>query len=164
MRSGGFGFNRQFGFSAPAPATAAAAGPSELFPDPTLADVADSTDGWQYTNGFPTFGPEGGTGPGLQADSCLDDDLAELVGADDSALTALLSASTAYDVAITFANVTAPSDITVDMRSGTPVTFIPANGVVTHEVTTGASGVSFRLTCIAAGGTFDITAISVTAA
>jgi hypothetical protein len=140
----------------------------ELFPDPNLEDVADGVNGWQFINGFPTFGPIGGTGPGIQADECADDDGGSLStgGSDDTAFLAATAPSAVYNVAITFANVTVSEEITVDIRGGTSVAFIPANGTETLEVTAGVETVpSFRLTCSATpGGTFDITHISVTAA
>lgn len=168
MRFGGFGFNQQFGFTAPAiTVTDVAEGGGELFPDPTLADVADSTDGWAFTDTL-KLGPTGGTGPGISATAAGDDSSANLVGTNDTALRAALTQGNTYNIAITFASVTVGGDTYVILGSdGTPVTFAAANGVVTHPVVAGAMatpGTGFLFGNIEVGATYGVTHISVEAA
>ncbi len=164
----GFGFTG-FGFTAPAGlVNNSSPPPAELFPDPTLADVADSTDGWQYSNGFPTFGPKGGTGPGLQAVVTTDEDVAGLVGADDAALAALIVDGNHYTVTITFANVIVSKDVFVQIGTGAAVAFLAANGAVGHDVVAGDPGggqawLMYNITGTT-GAVYDITHISVTTA
>lgn len=145
---------------------AAGGGGSELFPDPTLADVADTTNGWQFSNGFPSFGPEGGTGPGIQADGAFDDDTAALIGADDAAFAAAVTMGNTYTVTLTFANVSVSDNLAVRIGTGTEVAFAAANGPVSHDIIAGdpSGGQSWNMAFTTSGATFDITAISVTAA
>ena len=114
----------------------AAAGPTELFPDPTLEDVTDDTNGWSYS-GDMALGPTGGTGPGLSADGTTSG--AVLAGTNNSALLAAWGVSTAKSVTVTFGSFTS-GQILVSSRGGIPVSF-SGPGAVMHTVTSGTDTV-----------------------
>ncbi|MFA9205009.1 MAG: hypothetical protein ACEQSH_00990 [Bacteroidia bacterium] len=144
---------------------AAAGPPPELFPDPTLADVADGTNGWQFSNGPPTMGPTSGTGPGISVVAGLDDDNAILIGTDDVDFAALITMGSTYAVAITFANVSVSGTLAAG-PGGATANFVAANGTVTHNVVAGdpSGGNAWTMTNSTNGATYDITHISVKAA
>lgn len=138
------------------------AAPSELFPDPTLADVADGTNGWNFVDGAPFMGPDGGTGPGISVDTTFETagGLAN-GGTDETEFNSAISGIPTVSVALTFANFIAGS-VFVTVGSGSPVEFAPSgNGVVTHNVANGGFG-GFVITTNDGIATYDITHTSVT--
>lgn len=154
MRFGGFGFDRQFGFNAPNPIGAAAAPPGgELFPDPTLASVTNGAL-YEFTDGFPTFGPAGGTGPGIGIlavnDSAVSVALA-VDGAYEATFVAGVGSGSTKSVALTVTGTPDGCAVFVILRGGTPVEFVfDAEDTFIHNVTAGSDG-------IGTGTTFKIT-------
>lgn len=140
-------------------AAAAPAPPAELFPDPTLADVTDATNGWTLAGD--AMPANSGTGPGIE---CVGDVTAFLAGSNQTAFDTAVTNSSTKTVNITCANYSDGGDgFLVSMKGGTAVNFtFSANGQISHSVTAG-TGSGFVIEPSGGAGVFlDIVAISVT--
>lgn len=149
------------------PRASSPVGPVELFPDPTLADVADGTNGWDFNNASPgVLEPTGGTGPGITLTACDDGWSCNLIGTDAAEFLSNVAIGASINVALTIAGFSAGA-CQIGVR-GDATTFAPSgNGVISHTLTAGASteeSTAFSVTGGGTPGTFQITDISVTAA
>jgi hypothetical protein len=145
--------------------SAAAAAPPELFPDPTLSHVTDSTNGWSFDNASPgVLEPTGGTGPGITLTAADDGQFCNLVGADAAAFLASVAIGASVTVALTIANYASGACIII--VRGDQTSFTPSgNGVVSHTLTAGAStdeSSAFGILGGTSPGTFRLAHISVT--
>jgi hypothetical protein len=137
-------------------------GPTELFPDPTLADVTDGTNGWFLGDGFSATS---GTGPGISLTAADADNICQLVGTDEAAFLANVGVGVSKTVAITAPSVIVGNILTVSIREGDPVPFdFSASGTISHTVVSGSAGAGagFIVTNTVTGTTLNLSHFSVT--
>lgn len=120
--------------------SAGPAPPTELFPDPTLADVADATNGWALGG----FTATGGTGPGLTGVFMEESGTAELTGADAADFASAVVGGSTNTVAITF-GVGSSGTIRVSLSGDGDIQDFVASGTVSHDLPAAATP-SFNFT------------------
>lgn len=136
---------------------------AENFPDPLLTAVADGINGWGFSDGFPFFGPTGGTGPGIAGNTNFES-FGQLIGTLNTAFAAAVPNGSTQFVLLTNSGPTNDNPIFVSLKGGTPIEFLlDSNADTGAAVTAGTDGANaFVLTTPDGIATlFNLTNISV---
>lgn len=136
----------------------------ELFPDPTLVDVTDGTNGWDFSNSTPVIQPSNlGAGPGITLTAADDGAFCNLVGTNAAALLAAVGIGATKFVALSLDPLFSGT-CAVSIRGGTPANFSigSPSGLVTAGASTGEPEAFVISGTFPFNATGDITNISVT--